>query len=174
MIARALAIVIALSACPGLALAAPRDHASHDVRQGLAAGKPTGPIGVSYELAGEPLLGLPLAIEIRITADAPLTAARLSLRPSEGLRLDAPVAAVDLAQVDASREAVVAVVVTPIVAGVHYLTVVVEGRANGAPQARNLMIPVRLGPAKDLPRPVLKQEPDGRVIRPLRTLETRR
>ena len=183
MITRAVSLLWLLACCAELAVSAPPDPsareptaagASRVSSYGGSPGKPTGPIGVAFELRAEPAVGQSLEIELRVGSQTPLTDARVSLRPSEGLRLDAPGATALLTNVDATAGAVLTVTVTPLVEDVLYLTVVVEGVAGGAPQARSLMIPVRLATAKTRVPPLLKREPDGRLIRPLPTVETRR
>jgi hypothetical protein len=123
--------------------------------------KPTVPIGIRQRADGPAVPGLPYAFDLEIRLGAGLNNASVTLAAGDGLLLNGPGSLVTLA-VD-SVAADIAVIVTPLAAGTHYLTVTVSAFSGAAPLGRSLMIPVRAvvpvagaelpRAVKDLPRP---------------------
>jgi hypothetical protein len=93
---------------------------------------------------------------------------RVELRASEGLSIGGPVA-VALPELPPGGGSAVAVIVTPLVADRHYLSVLVTGVVGGREHARAVMVPI--GPAA---APAAARGPGegSRAIRSLPMTET--
>jgi hypothetical protein len=143
-------LAVAAAAAPR-PVATPLDGAAGGVRPGARAvqrvspGKPSGPIGVDYEVVGEVAIGQ--ALDVVITAQVPGAAAALVLevnaRDPAALLVAGHSAPVDR---DGAQTWVVTVV--PLHSTTTYLNVLVVGELDGAPQARNVLIPIRVGVAE--------------------------
>ena len=125
--------------------AAPRTApTATNVTEGQLPPKPTGPIAVDYRLASLPVVGQPL--DVIVTA---------RVAGAVGLALEATVteslALVVVAQsrgVERDGERAWVVTVVPLVGEIGYLSVLVAGEIDGAAQARNVVIPIRIDTPK--------------------------
>jgi hypothetical protein len=106
--------------------------------------KPESPIGVSWDLAGEPVVGQPLEIVLRVSAEIEVTGVQLTLGVDDPLALiDPPGGALPLANLGPDTPVEVVVTVLPLVAETQYLRVSVGGYTGDQPQLRALSIPIR-------------------------------
>jgi hypothetical protein len=113
--------------------------------QRISPGKPTGPIGVDYEFVGEAAIGQ--ALDVVITAQVPGAAAALVLE-ARARDPAALLVAAHSAPVDRDGAQTWVVTVVPLHSTTTYLNVLVVGELDGAPQARNVLIPIRVGVAE--------------------------
>lgn len=107
-------------------------------------GKPVAPIAVEHTLSAEPALGVPLTVTITARAEPSVGALTIEVHGDEALGVAAP----PLAAAAPAGTSIWTVTVTPVAAGTGYLSVLVQGEAGGEPQARSLLIPIRVGVAK--------------------------
>lgn len=147
---RALVVAAAVLLALG-AHAAPRGMlASAGARQFDPPSKPTGPISVDYRLADTPSLAMPLTITV--TARAEAGAGRLALQTAAS---DPQALWVSAAAPVAAGEDVQSWVLTviPLLATPTHLQVTVAGEIDGVPQARTVVIPIRVaGEVASAPR----------------------
>lgn len=123
--------------------------------------KPTAPIGVSYELSGEPALGQPLTIRIVARPGPGVGAVTLDVRSAEDLAIGS---VVDTAPSTPS-ERVWTVTITPLGVAAAHLNIFVTGLLNGEPQTRSLTIPIRVAGAKPVPgNAAVKADESGEAI----------
>jgi hypothetical protein len=108
--------------------------------------KPTGPIAVTHELAATPALGQLLEVTVSATAGAGALGLSLAARAADP---DALLLAAQSAGVERDGRTVWVVTVMPL-APSSYLNLVVTAELDGVPQARSLVIPVRV-PGADAP-----------------------
>ena len=121
--------------------------------------KPTGPISVDYRLAETPALAMPLTITV--TARAEAGAGRLLLQTSSS---DSAALWVSAAAPVAASEGAQAWVLTvvPLLATPSHLQITVAGDIDGVPQARTVVIPIRV--AGDVASPPRVEQSDGEAL----------
>ncbi len=124
------------------------------------------PIGLRYEILGEPRVGVPL--QIRITSRSQVVIREMALRADgdEGLSVSPSTANLRLAEVAVGEPITRTVTVTPLAEGSHRLSVSVQGEINGILQANNITIWIETGGAKKLLKPAgaLKTDEQGEPI----------
>ena len=106
--------------------------------------KPTPPIGLSYTLGSQPVVGQLLEIGLSITPTFDLAGGVLSLSADDPLALIEPVGDVMLGSIRGGASVDVTVKVLPLVDRTEYLNVAVTGEIDGAVQTRAIAIAVRL------------------------------
>jgi len=111
------------------------------------SGKPMPPIAVGYELSGEPRVGQPLELRVTTRARIELTQVNVELHGDVRLSVLPPPGALNVARLPSDEVMILTVTVTPLVDGVLYLSVLVRANINGVARARNLSIPIPVGPA---------------------------
>ena len=109
--------------------------------------KPTAPVGISFELVSEPVVGQPLEVVLTITAEVELSGGRLTLGVDDPLALIEPAAETALGMLAPEMPVTIVVTVLPLVAETQYLRVAVSGTISGEPQLRTLSVPIRFGNA---------------------------
>ncbi len=138
--------VLAALVWPSLLDAAPLPESTrNDLRLELP-GKPTGPIAVEHRMPAEPVVGVPLAIEITARVEADVGALRIEANASSPrVVLVAPPV---LTSVDDGIYAWT-VTVVPLTADAGYLSVIVSGNIDGESQARSVTLSLRSDAASD-------------------------
>jgi len=106
------------------------------------------PIGLRYEILGEPRVGEPLQIRITSQSQVVVTELVLQARGDEGLWVLPSTANFTQAQVDVGEPITRTVTVTPLAEGSHRLSVSVQGKIDGLLQANNVTIRIEVGGAK--------------------------
>jgi len=134
-----LCLVIASGACAVTQAAELGAGAPYDVTP-----KPTAPIGLSYVLGSEPVVGQLLEIQLAITPAFDLTGGTLSLSADDPLPLIEPVGDVSLGTIAGGATVDVTIKVLPLVDRTEYLNVAVSGEIDGVVQTRAIAIAVRL------------------------------
>ncbi len=121
---------------------------------GDSPGKPSPPIGIRYELLGDPAVGHPL--EIRITARSNVSVLSLTTRVSGGEGLYVAPASSNFAvpQMLVDEPAIRLLTVTPLREGLLQLAVRVQGEINGRIQANNVTIPIQVGVVQEPRQPM--------------------
>jgi hypothetical protein len=134
------ALLAACLALPLASLAAPRGAERAVPARAEFPGKPTGPIVVEHRVTTVPTVGAPVTIEISARAAGAIS----------GLGIEARATAPDAVLVTppvpvAAQNGVYAweITVVPLAAEAGYLSVIVTGVIDGAPQARNVTISLR-------------------------------
>ena len=117
-------------------------------------GKPTPPIGIRYELLGRPQVGQPLSIRITTRSSAVANAVATQVQGDEGLHVSEASANFAVATMSVDEPVVNTLSVTPLREGIHYLSVVVQGEIDGVVQADTVRIPIRIGDAQPVRKPV--------------------
>lgn len=107
--------------------------------------KPLSPIGIEHEIAGQPVPGVPLRIDLTITSNAAISMLTGEVRVEDALFLAPEAGSFSLADAGSGEPARHAITVTPLVEGLHRLTIVVQGMVAGQRQATTLSIPLRVG-----------------------------
>lgn len=111
--------------------------------------KPTAPIEISWQLAGTPVVGQALAIDVTVAGMAELAGAVLSLSADEALVILDPATAVSLGTLAAGESVVQRLSVLPLESGTWHLGLSVTGAIGGRDQTRSVSIPIRLAAAAD-------------------------
>ncbi len=106
------------------------------------------PIGLRYEILGEPRVGEPLQIRITSQSQVVVTELVLQARGDEGLWVLPSTANFTQAQVDVGEPITRTVTVTPLAEGSHRLSVSVQGKIDGLLQANNVTIRIEVGGAE--------------------------
>jgi len=161
-------IVLSISACQGSSernavattFALPTEAPSE------SQGKPTSPIGIHYELLGEPQLGQPLEIRITSRSNVIVAGLEVQVRGDEQLVVSAVSQSFAVEPVEANEPMIRTVTVTPLQEGLHYLSVTVQGVINGQTQADSVTIPIRVGDVEHRTEPMgtLVTDDAGEVI----------
>ncbi|MCZ6538576.1 MAG: hypothetical protein O6922_01950 [Chloroflexi bacterium] len=119
------------------------------------------PIGLRYEILGEPRVGEPLQIRITSQSQVELREMLIQVRGDEGLWVLPSTANFRLAQVAVGEPITRTVTVTPLAEGSHRLSVSAQGEINGLLQANNVTIRIQMGGARRSPEPVGALRADG-------------
>ncbi len=121
---------------------------------GDSPGKPSPPIGIRYELLGDPAVGQPL--EIRITARSNVSVLSLTTRISgdEGLYVAPASSNFAVPQMLVDEPAIRTLTVTPLREGLLQLAVRVQGEIDGRIQANNVTIPIQVGVVQESREPM--------------------
>ena len=124
------------------------------------------PIGLHYEILGEPRVGEPLQIRITSQSQVAVTEMAFQVQGDEGLLVSQPIADPIVGEVAVGEPITRMVAVTPLAEGSHRLSVSVQGEINGVLQANNATIRIELGEAKKPLRPAgaLKTDDQGEPI----------
>ena len=149
-------VLAALAAWPGAVPQAAPKNATATV-PGFT-GKPVGPFGLRYALAGEPSLGQALEVRIMLSPDVALDNVTLTLSGPDALVIDRPLLQVARIEAGARFEAVVTV--TPFAPEVLDLRLIVQADVNAIRQTQGTLIPIRLGDPKARAPADLKADPD--------------
>ena len=126
--------------------------------QGQAAAKPIPPISISVEVLGELQVGL--ALELRVSTRSQLELREVSgtVQGDERILVAPATASWRVAEVAIDETMVRTVTVTPLIAGALHVSVLVQAEINGRMQARNVLVPLQVGPA--LAPPASAERPD--------------
>jgi len=106
------------------------------------------PIGLRYEILGEPRVGEPLQIRITSQSQVVVSEMVLQVRGDEGLWVLPSTANFTQAQVAVGEPIIRMATVTPLAEGSHRLSVSVQGVIDGLLQANNVTIRIEVGGAK--------------------------
>lgn len=141
-----------------------------EVTGGMAAGKPTAPIDIGYDVIGTPIVGQPVSIDLSVRStrggDAPV---RLRYKVLDTQAMSFPdTQARELALKVGGREpAVRQVTVVPQREGRLYLNVTAEVETPGGALIKSIAIPVQVGkggPVDRKPGGTLKEDADGETV----------
>lgn len=139
-------------------------------------GKPSAPIELSYSLLDEPVAGVPLRIELAITARMAADLLTLELNfPDSGLTLVSAPGAQRVPDPIAGGRYAGDVRVLPREEGTFHVNVVATLLRDGVPQARAFSIPIRVGDAMSAAsdaRGTLKTDDAGRALLSLPAMES--
>ena len=136
---------------------------------------PNSPIGLRYEVMGEPTIGAPLEIQITSQSQVVIRAMSFRVRGDTGLSVSGPTADLSVAEVAAGEPITRTVTVTPLVGGSHRLSVTVQGEINGVLQANNVTIRIQAGGVKQPLEPAgsVKTDEAGEAVISLPLQESR-
>lgn len=165
--------LVALATLPASNAQAARKDAPAVAPRADFTGKPVGPFGFRYEIAGEPRLGEPLEVRISLSPEAALDNVTLTLSGPAALVIDTPLLGAPRIEPGVPQHFIVTV--TPFAPTVLDLRVVVEADLGGLRQAHGELIPIRLGAAKAPARANLEPDPDdpgGRRVHSLPGVQT--
>ncbi|MGI9259351.1 MAG: hypothetical protein ACR2QQ_10975 [Gammaproteobacteria bacterium] len=122
--------------------------------------KPASPIGLGYELLGDPLIGQALEIRITSRSSLPMSNLMIDVRGDQELMLSAESQQFFSAQVEADEPTLHVVTVTPLYEGLHYLSVTAQAMIDGQVQADYVTISIRVGDAEHQSEPMGTLETD--------------
>jgi len=130
-------------------------------------GKPSAPITLDYEVLGKPIVGLPVAVNVRVhaTADAGPVAVQYSVNDSSALIFqDGQVERLVIEDVGSDDMQQVAVV--PQREGRLYINVSAEVETPGGIMIKSMAIPIQVGSAPQQPQlnGELLEGPDGEAV----------
>jgi len=117
-------------------------------------GKPQAPIDFDYEILGTPMLGQPLAIRLTSSAQPGPDTLDIALSGDGRLLVPAELARIRMARAAGGERSSRTITVTPLVAGTHYLRVLVRADVRGRAQARTATIRIAVGGAGAPPPPL--------------------
>jgi hypothetical protein len=121
-------------------------------------GKPVAPIALGYELSARPALGVPFEVRISARGGDGIVDLALTVRAASGLEVGTPELTKSSADGTARTWAVAA---TAFANGTLYLDLLVQGAAGTKHQARNLVIPIRIGAETATDEPASQQSTRG-------------
>ena len=130
-------------------------------------GKPSAPISIDYEVLGKPIVGLPVAINVRVssTLDAGPAAVQYSINDASALLFqEGQVERLEIT--DLSDISMQQVAVVPQREGRLYLNVSAEVQTPGGSMIKSMAIPIQVGSAPQRPQinGELKEGPDGETV----------
>jgi len=130
-------------------------------------GKPSAPISLEYEVLGRPIVGLPVAINVRINAaqDAGPVAVQYSINDTSALRFQEGQVE-RLRIVDPADDSMQQVAVIPQREGRLYVNVSAEVETPGGTLIKSMAIPIQVGSAPQQPtiNGELQEGPDGETV----------
>jgi hypothetical protein len=136
-------------------------------------GKPTAPISISYEVVGNPIIGQPVLINVKVRSEeGPVSVqygitdlSALMFQPGQVEGYQIPDPTVDTAQ---------QLSVIPQREGRVYVNVSAEVQTPNGPMIRTMAIPIKVGAAPDEPTAngELKEGPDGETVISMPAQET--
>lgn len=145
-----------------------KETAEQSTAAQAAAGKPTAPIDIEYDVIGTPIVGQPVNIDLSIRStrgDAPV---RLSYRVLDSKSMSFPDAqAKEVAlRVGDTQPAVRQVTIVPQREGRLYLNVTAEVETPGGAMFKSIAIPVQVGsgPTEQEPEGTLKEDAEGEAV----------
>ena len=107
--------------------------------------KPDSPLGVQYEIIGEPIVGQPLDIRITIQSNATVNKLVMQLLNDRGLFVLPEDMSFSVDQMNLNEPIVRTVTITPLGEGLHELSILVQGNIRGMAQANHVAIPIKIG-----------------------------
>ena len=132
---------------------------------GASPGKPMAPISIRYEVIGNPIIGQPVLINVKVRSEeGPVTvqyditdASALMFQPGQVERYQIP---------DPTSDSTNQLSVIPQREGRIYVNVSAEVQTPGGPMIRSMAIPIKVGAAPDEPTAngELKEGPDGETV----------
>ena len=130
-------------------------------------GKPSAPILIDYEVLGKPIVGLPVAINVRFSAaqDAGPVTVQYSINDASALLFqEGQVERLEIT--DLSDTSVQQVAVVPQREGRLYINVSAEVQTPGGSMIKSMAIPIQVGSTPQQPQinGELKQGPDGETV----------
>ena len=132
-----------------------------------SSGKPSAPISIDYEVLGKPIVGLPVAINVRVSAalDAGPVVVQYSINDASALLFqEGQVQRLEIT--DHSDVSVQQVTVVPQREGRLYINVSAEVQTPGGSMIKSMAIPIQVGSTPQQPQinGELKQGPDGETV----------
>ena len=118
---------------------------------GDSPGKPMPPLGIRYQVLGEPQVGQPLQIRITSQAQIALSNLGVEFRGDERLYVAPSTASIRVARMQVDEPIVRTVTVTPMAEGLLRLSVLLQGEVDGRVQARSVTIPIQVGAIAEAP-----------------------
>ena len=130
-------------------------------------GKPSAPISIDYEVLGKPIVGLPVAINVQVSAtqDVGPIAVTYSINDTSALLFqEGQVERLEIS--DLSEVSIQQVAVVPQREGRLYLNVSAEVQTAGGSMIKSMAIPIQVGSAPKQPQinGELKEGPDGEIV----------
>jgi hypothetical protein len=133
----------------------------------MSPGKPSAPISIDYEVLGKAIVGLPVAINVRVraTQDTGPIAVHYSINDASSMRFQEGQVERreyrDRSELDMQQVAVV-----PQREGRLYINVSVEVQTPGGSMIKSMSIPIQVGNAPTQPQlnGELKEGPDGEMV----------
>jgi hypothetical protein len=130
-------------------------------------GKPSAPISLDYEVLGKPIVGLPVAINLRIIAaqDAGPISVQYSINDASSLRFQE--GQVERLEITSPADSgVQQITVVPQREGRLYINVSAEVQTPGGSMIKSMAIPIQVGSTPQQPQinGELKQGPGGEVV----------
>lgn len=123
-------------------------------------GKPASPIGLGYELLGEPRIGEALEIRITSRSSLPMSNLMIDVSSDQELVLSAESQQFFSALVEAGEPTEHVLTVTPLYEGLHYLSVTAQAMIGGQVQADYVTISIRVGDVEHQSEPMGTLETD--------------
>ena len=130
-------------------------------------GKPSAPISLEYEVLGRPIVGLPVAINVRVNAtqDTGPVAVQYSINDTSALLFqEGQVERLEIA--DPADNSMQQVTVVPQREGRLYVNVSAEVETPGGTMIKSMAIPIQVGSAPQQPQinGELQEGPDGETV----------
>jgi hypothetical protein len=170
------AAALLLSAVVAQAAPAPSRPAPEDALARRTPGKPVAPIAIDYELLGEPRVGEPLRLQIRVRPEQALTRLTFGVDAQAGLTVT-PLELPAAGPVAAGESIARTLVVTPLEPGAWRVTLLVQGEGGTGSLARVVSIPIRTAAPGSASKPKaagsLKEDRSGRTVVSLPAQESR-
>jgi hypothetical protein len=127
-------------------------------------GKPTGPIGIEYEITSTPALGRMLEVAVTITSAVALDNVVVSFTADESLAFNNATTVQHVAHVASGAAYAATFSVTPLVIDVLDLAVTVEGDSSAGHEVGTVLVPIRLAPQKIRAPATLRADPAGEGV----------
>jgi hypothetical protein len=171
-----LALVLGLGACQGgTETTEPATPAADTVAaakpviaapdQAASPGKPTAPIQMSYEIVGNPIVGLPALINVHVSSSQGPVTVLYSINDTSALAFQqGQVERLEI--VDPAAGSTQQLTVIPQREGRLYVTVSAEVQTPGGAMIRSMAIPIKVGVAPDGEKPQgeVREGPDGETV----------
>jgi hypothetical protein len=140
-------------------------------------GKPSAPISLDYEVLGKPIVGLPVAINVRVSGsgDSGPISVRYSINDSSSLLFqDGQIEKLDIT--DSASSDLQQVAVVPQREGRLYVNVSAQVDTPDGVMIKSMAIPIQVGSAPQQPiiNGELQQGPDGETVISMPAVENRR
>ena len=160
--------MLAVAACSGESVSTAKSTPDVGGSAATSPGKPTAPISISYEVLGKAIVGLPVAINVRVRAtsqDLGPVSVRYSINDTSALLFQE--GQIELLEYrDVSELDVQQVAVVPQREGRLYINVSAEVQTPGGLMIKSMAIPIQVGSTPSLPQTTgeLVEGPDGETV----------
>lgn len=141
------------------------DGKSAPANDGASPGKPMAPISMSYEVIGNPIVGAPALVNVKVTSAAGPVSVQYNIVDTSALRFQQ--GQVERWQItDSTSDESQQIAVIPQREGRLYLNVSAEVETPGGTMIRSMAIPIKVGnaPAEATINGELKEGPGGETV----------